>query len=417
MLSVALSVIAGCTFDYGADKPALQETATVEDITVPAGKVFVHPGLLHTQADFDRMKTKVEGSASPWIEGWGKLTANSHSSENYLMQGPLVTLIRGGGSTEVPQADNYSAAFHDAAASYQNAIRWKVTGNMAHANKAIQILNAWASTCTSIIGDSNKALGAGIYGYQFANAAEIMRDYAGWAPADFNTFKTWMKTVWYPVSHQFLQTHWNTCASHYWANWDLCNIATVMSIAILTDDVPMYTYAIDYLMKGNGNGQLLKTINFIHPKSGNDDIDLGQVQESGRDQGHAMLCIGLLGTIAQTAYNQGEDIYGYNDNMILKGAEYEAKFNFARLSVPFKSYTNCDQITHTIAADDASRGGLRPIWERLRSHYIIKKGLTARYVTIAADMHTPEGGGGDFGPNSGGYDDLGFGTLLYTAQR
>jgi len=26
----------------------------------------------------------------------------------------------------------------------------------------------------------------------------------------------------------------------------------------------------------------------------------------------------------------------------------------------------------------------------------------------------PEGGGGDYGPNSGGYDQLGYGTLLYT---
>jgi hypothetical protein len=29
----------------------------------------------------------------------------------------------------------------------------------------------------------------------------------------------------------------------------------------------------------------------------------------------------------------------------------------------------------------------------------------------------PEGGGGDYGPNSGGFDELGFGTLAYTRDK
>jgi len=30
-----------------------------------------------------------------------------------------------------------------------------------------------------------------------------------------------------------------------------------------------------------------------------------------------------------------------------------------------------------------------------------------------AERGRPEGGGGDYGPNSGGFDRLGYGTLLY----
>lgn len=144
----------------------------------------------------------------------------------------------------------------------------------------------------------------------------------------------------------------------------------------------------------------------------NDDVALGQLQESGRDQGHSLLCIGLLGDICETAYSQGDDLYGYKNNLILKAAEYSAKYNMANLSVPFNTYTNCNNETHTVVSPDG-RGNERPIWEKLYYHYVIENGITSRYVPMAARTVRPEGGGGDYGLNSGGFD-LGFGTFLYS---
>jgi len=113
------------------------------------------------------------------------------------------------------------------------------------------------------------------------------------------------------------------------------------------------------------------------------------------------------------AFNQGDDMFGYDDNRILKGVEYAARYNVANLGVPFKSYTTCEDETHTEVSDD-SRGNKRPIWELLYNHYVVRKGLEAPYLTMAAEFYGTEGGGGDYGPNSGGYDSLGFGTLLYS---
>lgn len=42
------------------------------------------------------------------------------------------------------------------------------------------------------------------------------------------------------------------------------------------------------------------------------------------------------------------------------------------------------------------------------------KGLKAPNVKAFAHKVQVEGGGGDYGPNSGGYDQLGYGTLLYS---
>ena len=172
---------------------------------------------------------------------------------------------------------------NDAAAAYQCAIRWKVSGDDVYAEKSIEILNAWAQKCERISGNSNVMLAAGLYGYQFANAAEIMRSYSGWSSEDFEGFKQWLLDVFYSLSSDFLVRHNGTCISHYWANWDLANIANIMAVGILTDSAEIYNEALDYLINGNGNGSLKNAIYYIHPDG------LGQLQESGRDQGHSSI--------------------------------------------------------------------------------------------------------------------------------
>ncbi|MGY5354142.1 alginate lyase family protein [Wenyingzhuangia sp. IMCC45467] len=396
-------------------------SCNVAELEFYADRTFTHPGLLSTQVDFDRIVDKVGDNANPWMTGWSKLIYNSHAQLNYTPN-PVVKLIRGGNSTEEPESDNYAAAFNDAAAAFQCAIRWKVTGDDDYADKSIEILNAWASTCTSLSGNSNIVLGAGIYGYQFANAAEIMRDYQGWSTADFTAFKQWLVDLFLPISKDFLVRHNGTCITHYWANWDLVSIANIMAIAVLTDSETDYNIAIDYLYNGAGNGSLDNAIYYIHPNG------LGQMQESGRDQGHTLLCIGMLGEIAQMAWNQGDDLFAYDNNRILKGAEYVAKYNVGMLEVPFEEYTRyykdpwsiCGGTDVHIENGDVGRGAIRPIWELLYNHYVVKKGLSSPYVEMAANENRAnggEGGGGDYGSNSGGFDSLGFGTLLYTLNE
>lgn len=394
-------------------------TATIKFIdTLPDNTPMKHPGGLLTNSDFTRIRAMVTSGTEPWLSGWNKLLANPHAQLSYNPS-PTVKLIRGGGTPEESEPDNYSHAFNDVAAAFQTAIRWKVTGDTAYANKTIQILNAWASTCIGIYGDSNSALAAGIYGYQFAVTGELMRDYSGWKPADFQAYQQWMLKVFYSINRSFLLTHFGSCPEHDWSNWDLCNLASSMAIGILTDKRTAYNFAMNYLQHSpNGNGNLRNAINYVFTGA---DAGLAQLQESGRDQGHATLVIALLGPICQMAWNQGDDLYGFDDNLFLKACEYTAKYNVAKLDVPFHSFTyyTCvwypsltpNQITQ-VSSD--SRGTVRPMYALPYYHYAKIKGLTATYTKLGVQVTSPEGGGGDYGPNSGGYDQLGFGTLLYT---
>src|ERR1700742_1178791 len=59
---------------------------------------FVHPGLLHSRADLDRMRDRVAAGDEPWKSGFAKLRDHAQSQSNWKLRGPLETVTRGGAS-------------------------------------------------------------------------------------------------------------------------------------------------------------------------------------------------------------------------------------------------------------------------------------------------------------------------------
>ncbi|MCX5062232.1 MULTISPECIES: alginate lyase family protein [unclassified Streptomyces] len=369
-----------------------------------APAAFTHPGMLHNAGDINRAKVRVAAGTDPWLSGWKKLTANSHSQSTWTPN-PQATIIRGG------TGENYGILYNDIAAAYQNALRWAVGGTAANGDTAVRILNAWSSKLTTLTGNADRFLAAGIYGWTFCQAAELMRGHAGF---DLAAFQKMMVNVFYPLNNSFLTHHNGACITNYWANWDLCNMASVMAIGILTDNAAKYDQAVTYFKSGAGNGSIAHAVPFLYTDSGG--YGLGQWQESGRDQGHTVMGMGQMGAICEMAWNQGDDLYSYDGRRFMKGAQYVAKYNLGQ-DVPYTTYKwgtgqNCAQMSQTVISV-GSRGALRPVWAMLHYHYNRRLHLDDKYISAMYGRVAPEGGGGDFGSTSGGYDQLGFGTLMY----
>lgn len=269
-----------------------------------------HPGLLHTEADFTRIKGFVESKTAPMYSGWEKLA--SHANANYVAS-PQQTVCRGSGGS---CTENYGSLYRDASAAYVNAIYWKVTGNSSYGDAAANILDAWSSTLKYINGTSDKFLASGLYGYQLANAGEILREYNSWdgLPNLVNI----LRNVFYPMNHDFLVNHNGAKIDHYWANWDLCNLITMYATGVISDNATMTNEAVAYFKTGGGNGAIKNAIWKTYTEAGSGKT-LGQGQEAGRDQGHATLDFALLAALAQQTKSQGVDLFGYMDNLILAG--------------------------------------------------------------------------------------------------
>lgn len=342
-------------------------------------KPFVHPGMLHSAADLDRMKKNVEEGVEPWAGAWREFQKSQYVANTYAPR-PLETVGRGVGSAG---QDNIS---RDGTAAYYNAIAWYISGNEDYAKKTVEILNDWSYKCKTING-KDAVLCAGNYGYKFANAAEIIRySYKKWPQKDIEQFKTLMNAVFYPVIKDF-----STFAN---GNWDACCFPTMMSIGIFCDDRAMFDRAVKYYMDGSGDGSLT---NYIINKA-------GQCQESGRDQGHTQAGIGHLLIASEIAYHQGIDLYGAADNRLLAGVEYTAQYNLGK-DVPFEPYSDKTGKYRANYISPISRGRLSAIYEMAYNHYQNRMGVEAPFTAQAAARNRPE---------RSAIDHPGMGTLLFT---
>jgi hypothetical protein len=348
-------------------------------------QTFVHPGLLHSKEDLKRMKTGVIDKTEPIYSGYLLFIQNPASRFTYKMQGPMAMVGR---NPTVGQGIYDS----DANAAHQNAIMWAITGDKQYADKAIEIVNAWSSTLQSITG-KDAVLMAGLGPFKMINAAEILRyTGAGWSDADIKKTEKHFKEVIYPVIKDF--------APFANGNWDAAAIKTMMAIAVFCNDRPMFERALHYYVSGQGNGRL--TYYVINEE--------GQIQESGRDQAHTQLGIGLLAECCAIAWNQGLNLYAYEDNRLLKGFEYVAKFNLGN-EVSFTEWLDRTGKYHHTKISQQSRGDLRAVYEQVYNHYVKQMGLSAPFTQQAAEKLRPEG------PGRPGADHPGYGTLYFSRPK
>ena len=322
---------------------------------------FAHPGILHTQEDLDRMKDAVAAKRDPIYSGYLAMAADSRSSYDYTAHntGQITSWGRGPSNyqTETP---------NDAAAAYQNTLMWYITGDTRHGDKARDILNVWSTSLRGITGADGQ-LGASLQGFKFVNAAEILRHcgYAGWAQADIEHCERSLRGVWYPAQSGY--------APFANGNWETGAIRTTMGIAVFCDDRVMFEDAVRYATGGAGNGRITNRI--VNAT--------GQGQESGRDQTHEQLALGLLADAAQVAWNHGVDLFGFAADRILACYEYDTKYNLGNDGVPFADDLDRSGKYLKKAISATSRGLNRPIFELAYAHYVSVLGLPAPYTTQA----------------------------------
>lgn len=324
-------------------------------------RAFVHPGITYTQADLDRMKAMVEARQEPFYTTFQNMLKDRYSQVgdgNYAD----ITQIQEGKFNGTIGADGRRA--HDMALLYH------ITGNTAYADDAVKRLNRYNKLVNASCRGTSPLDNGKIY--MLIEAAELLRDYEGWLPEDQEAFKKMLVYPFYSTkvsaeSHKSLDDDKNG-VSFYWniykfdpgrfGNQGLFAARGLMAMGIYLDNDTIYDRGYRYLACLPGRkddfpyqagppvqGDLISEDEFkkdykvTWPSSGEEyhsDEALryyiyrnGQCQESCRDQGHTMGGIGNYTAIAEMAWNQGDSLYGWLDNRILKGIEFNIRYNLS----------------------------------------------------------------------------------------
>jgi len=353
---------------------------------------FVHPGVLHSGTSLERIKSLVEKKVEPAYGSYQALIQLPEAKAQYAMKGPFEIVSRDGqyAYTKDPSERDFNAA-------YYNALLWIITGQSEHADKAMEIIRAYAATVREIPATNDGPLCAGLQGFIFVNAAEIMRytynvaDYQkGWTLQDTEQVEGMVRNVFQPVLTTFFDREPYTNG-----NWGIAAAKGQISFGIFLNDNKLYNDAINFFYYGKDNGSLPNYIS-----------ETGQSQEAGRDQQHVMLGVSCFADMAEVAWTQGVDLYSALDNRIMEGYEYMAKSNLG-YEVPFitwKDLTGKYSNLSTFGKDGMGR--FRSVFEIAYNHYVERKGYEMPYTKLVLGRIRPEGPGF-------ACDNTGFGSLLY----
>lgn len=275
-------------------------------------RAFAHPGVLLDRTQLAALRAHVASGAEPWASAYRAMSASRYAKPGYRPR--PVAVVACEPYTTPPAC---TAEREDAVAAYTQALLWSATGKRAHAEKAVQIMDAWSKVLRDHT-EGNAGLQAAWAGSTWARAAEIVwHTYDGWPKERVARFGGMLR-------HAYLG-EFGAGVADYNGNWDLTMTDAALGIGVFLDDrevfdralarfrarVPAYFYL-------RSDGPLP-----VAPPGGTADTPAkirkywfgqqrfvdGLGQESCRNFMHVGYAIAATAHSAETAHHQGVDLY------------------------------------------------------------------------------------------------------------
>ncbi len=312
--------------------PSLHADTGVQAASLPPGTIkspegFYHPGVLINRAQLDFIKAKVAGGAEPWKSAYEAAKASDLGSLNYIPH-PWKTCECGPYSRPDLGCKDEQ---HDSAAAYTQALLWYISGDRTYAENAIRIMDSWANTLTGGHTFANGPVQAAWCGEQWPRAAEIIRyTYTNWPAADVLKFENMLKTQYVPSLTN------GDCEN---GNKELSMCEALINIGVFNDDRNTFDLGLK-MWRGRTPAYIYLTTDGPTPLKAPDCSDMpiwgnkglttpyvdGLLQESVRDSGHANLALAAMVNAAETARQQGVDLYGEQAKRIMAALEFQAQY-------------------------------------------------------------------------------------------
>ena len=292
------------------------------------------------RAQLDFIKAKVAAGAEPWKSAFEAAKADALGSLSYVAH-PWKTCECGPFSRPDLGCKDEQ---HDSEAAYTQALLWYISGDKTYAENAINIMNAWSYTLTGGHKFANGPVQAAWCAEQWPRAAEIIRyTCTNWSEADIAKFQNMLATQYVPSLTN------GDCEN---GNKELSMSEALINIGVFNDDRATFDLGLKmwrgrtpaYIYLTTDGPTPLKAANCEDmPIWGNKGLTTpfvdGLLQESVRDSGHANLALAAMVNAAETARQQGVDLYAEQAKRIMAALEFQAQYLPPNNAAPPKNLT------------------------------------------------------------------------------
>ncbi|MDP4209374.1 MAG: LamG-like jellyroll fold domain-containing protein [Bacteroidota bacterium] len=312
-------------------------------------QTFVHPGVPFTAYDLAQLKANI--TKEPWLTGYNALKNDPKSQLTYGMQGPFATVTR------APNLNN-AQWISDMQAIHNLTFMWVFTGDAAYAQKATDMLDAWAVTNTTWGGGENN-LDIGDQVTYLVPAADILKSmFSGWTAANTTHVNNYFANVLYPTS-------WvpNPLRDH---NKGALQLKIALSIAAFLDDPIKFNQAIEVYRMDAGGGL-------------RNSLPNGEVADAGRDD-HWNGQIQALGWGAEVAFKQGVDMFAELDNRMLAIGELYNHYSMYPGDLTYIPLGGYSTYYTTWGITPGYRHNELPLNNIIHTAYSLRKGIPTPYT-------------------------------------
>ncbi len=339
----------------------------------PAG--FAHPGILVNKAQLDEIKRRVKAGVEPQRSAFEALKASKWGALDYTPHSRETVECGSNSNPDYGCKDEQA----DSEAAYAQALLWYITGNEAYAKSAVRILNAWSSTLKGGHTNNNGQVQASWTGDVFPRAAEIMRfSYKGWSDGEIAQFQNMLRTQFLPMLIH------GTCEN---GNKELTMSEAIINIGVFLDDRAVFDHGVKmwrgrapaYIYLKSDGPKPIEPVGCGPALWGNKgytpELVEGLLQETARDSGHANMALAGMVDAAETARQQGLDLYAEQGTRIVAALEYQAQFLKPNPATPPENL----------------EFNLHPTWEIAYNHFHDRLGQSLPRMAAVLPANRPTG--------------------------
>ena len=232
---IATLVLAGSciVIGVGAQEPARQPAISLEEFT------FSHPMTAINKVELAVVKQRIADKVEPQASAFAKLIRDADAAQSFKPDPPETMDIMGGYEPNTNQETLIRPwLWRNCHAAYCSALAYAYTGQRKYADKAVEVLNAWAAKKTVFTGH-DRGLQLASWFSPMLYAADLLHDYDGWKRADRERFNSWWRSNVLVHVREIIRTHGN--------NWKDAGLLGVLSAAAVLEDKALLKEGLDGL--------------------------------------------------------------------------------------------------------------------------------------------------------------------------